>query len=154
MKTHRLAFFHNQSFRNTLLRANKMVLSLAAGITFLLVAGCSKNNQTAISVDHKDPESVLRAYFKAWEQGDWSFQTSLMDEKYAQMVPEPLDSLRILELQPVPGSSSSERTYQVVFEIKVKGKGVSMQSGKYDWTYYLSWIEKRNSWLITNYGAG
>jgi hypothetical protein len=154
MKTHCLAFLHNQSFKNTLFRANKIVLSLAAGITLLLIAGCFKVHQTAISVDINDPESVLRAYFKAWEQGDWSFQTSLMDEKYAQTVPEPVDSIRILEIQAIPGSSSSERTYQVVFEIKVKGKGVSMQSGKYNWTYYLSWDEKRNSWLITNYGAG
>jgi hypothetical protein len=154
MKSHRLAFLHKQSFRNTLLCANKLFLSLAAGITLLLIAGCSNTNKTAISVDRNDPESVLQAYFKAWEQGDWSLQTSMMDEKYAQMVPEPVDSIRILEIRAIPSSSSSERTYQVVFEIKVKGNGVSMQSGKYSWTYYLSWNEKRNSWLIRNYGAG
>ena len=139
---------------NIQLRANTMVLSLVAGIVLLLITGCSQANQTAISFDSADPESVLRAYFKAWEKSDWTLQTSLMDEKYAQMTPEPVDSIRILEIQAIPSSSSSERTYQVVFEIKVKGKGVSMQSGKYNWTYYLSWDEKRNLWLITNYGAG
>ena len=137
------------------LRAHTMVLSLLAGIVLLLlITGYSQTNQTAISFDSTDPESVLRAYFKAWEKSDWALQTSLMDAKYAQMTPEPVDSIRILEIKAIPSSSSSERTYQVVFEIRVKGKGVSMQTGKYNWTYYLSWDEKRNSWLITNYGAG
>jgi hypothetical protein len=141
-------------FRAMLLRAEKIVLSFAIGITLLLITACSGINDAAISVDHNNPESVIQAYFKAWEQGDWSFQTSLMDEKYAQMVPEPVDSIRLLEIQALPGSSSVERTYQVIFEIKVKGKGVSMQNGRYTWTYYLSWDEKDNSWLITNYGSG
>jgi len=154
MKTHLLAFLQNQSFRNMYLRSCKIVLLLATGITLLINAGCAKTSQSTISVDTNDPESVLQAYFEAWEQSDWSFQASLMDEKYTQLVPEPVDSLHILEIQAIPGPSSSERTYQVAFEIKVKSEGVSMKSGTYFWTYYLTWDEKRSRWLITNYGAG
>ena len=77
-----------------------------------------------------------------------------MDHKYAGMDPEPVDSIRLLEIRLISSPSSDERTYRVVFEIKVKGQGVSMQSGRYDWTYYLTWDSTRNSWLITNYGAG
>ncbi len=107
-----------------------------------------------VTVDRHNPESVLRAYFDAWERSDLSVQVSLMNGKYAQMVPEPVDSIRILEIQPISSSSLTERTYHVIFEIKVKGQGVSMQSGRYDWSYYLTWDAKRGSWLITNYGAG
>jgi len=45
MKTHYLAFLDNQSFRNTLLRAKEKVISLAGGITLLLIAGYFKANQ-------------------------------------------------------------------------------------------------------------
>ncbi len=153
MKIDRLAFLHHQSWQDLILETNTIALLLAVGGALLLNTGCSSTDQAGILVDNNNPESVLRAYFTAWEEGDWSLQASLMDEKYAQMVPEPVDSIRIVEIKAIP-SSASERAYQVVFEIQVKGKGVSMQSGEYHWTYYLSWDEKRNSWLITNYGAG
>jgi hypothetical protein len=97
---------------------------------------------------------VLRAYFYAWNLNDWSLQASMMDDRYARMLPEPVESIRILELKLIPDSTSPDRTYQVSFEIKVKGRGVSMGSGQYDWTYTLSWNAKHGSWLITNYGAG
>ena len=139
---------------NIRLRTNTILLSSLVGIALLLITGCSQSNQSALSFDSTDPESVLRAYFRAWEKGDWALQTSLMDEKYAHMTPEPANSIHILEIKAIPSSSSSERAYQVVFDIQVKGEGVSMQTGQYDWTYYLSWDKKRNSWLITNYGAG
>jgi hypothetical protein len=132
----------------------RIVLLLIAGLALLLNTGCAISGSSTISVDISDPESVLEAYFKAWEQEAWSFQASLMDKKYSQMVPEPVDFLHILDIQAVPGTSASECTYLVEFEIKVKGEGVSMKSGKYNWTYYLSWDEKRSRWLITNYGAG
>jgi hypothetical protein len=127
--------------------------SLLAVIVFLL-AGCTNSATDAVKVDRHNPESVLRAYFDAWQRSDWSTQASLMDKKYAQMAPEPLDSIRILEIQPLSVSSSTERTYHVLFEIKVKGQGVSMQSGRCDWSYTLTWDPRRASWLITNYGAG
>jgi hypothetical protein len=107
-----------------------------------------------VTVDRRNPESVLRAYFDAWERSDWSGQLSMMDANYAQMAPEPVDSISILEIQPIPSSSLTERTYHVIFEIKVKGQGISMHNGRYEWGYYLTWDAKRGSWLITNYGAG
>ena len=130
------------------------LFSLVVSLAFLLSAGCTNTSKTADTIDRHNPESVLRAYFDTWERSDWSVQASLMDEKYAQMVPEPVESIRILEIQPISSSSLTEQTYHVIFEIKVKGQGVSMQSGRYDWNYYLTWDAERSSWLITNYGAG
>ena len=143
----------DSSHRATISFLFLLVMSLA----LLLSTGCTNNTNTskvAVTVDRHNPESVLRAYFDAWERSDWSDQASFMDEKYAHMMPEPVDSIRILEIQSIPSSSLTERTYYVKFEIKVKGQGVSMQSGQYDWSYYLTWDAKRGSWLITNYGAG
>jgi hypothetical protein len=127
---------------------------LVASLALLVCAGCTNTSKAAAPVDRHNPESVLRAYFEAWARSDWSNQASFMDEKYAQMVPEPVDSIRVIEIQPSASTSLYERTYQVVFEIKVKGQGVSLQSGRYDWSYYLAWEAQRGTWLITNYGAG
>lgn len=120
----------------------------------LVLASCSALRPPLPPVDRHDPQAVLRAYFAAWEQGNWSAQASFMDDKYAGMVPEPVASLHILQLVPLSEASSGERLYRVVFEIQVKGRGVSMRTGRYDWTYHLSWDAGRDSWLITNYGAG
>jgi len=106
-----------------------------------------------VTFDRHNPESVLRGYFDAWGRNDWSAQKSFMDQKYAPMSPEPVDSIHILQIK-VSGSSATEQNYQVLFEIRVKGQGISMYSGKYQWDYYLTWDASRDSWLITNYGAG
>jgi len=116
----------------------------------MLCASCAKT----IPVDRRDPQAVLQAYFAAWARSDWSGEASFMDAKYAGMTPEPLDSLRILQVRPGPVESPTGRTYQVIFEIKVKGQGISMQSGQYNWSYTLTWEAQRGSWLISNYGAG
>jgi hypothetical protein len=143
------------SFNDSLRRVTmNFLFPLVASLALLVCAGCTNTSKAAVLVDRHNPESVLRAYFEAWTRGDWSNQASFMDEKYAQMVPEPVDSIRIIQIQPIANSSLTERTYQVVFEIKVKGQGVSMQSGRYDWSYYLTWQAQRGEWLITNYGAG
>ncbi len=122
------------------------IIALALGLV-----SCSSSGP---AVDRHDPEAVLRAYFAAWQRGDWSAQASFMDDKYAGMNPEPVESIRVLEIVPLPAPSSNERLYRVVFDIQVKGQGVSMRSGRYDWSYYLTWEAGRGSWLITNYGAG
>jgi hypothetical protein len=142
--------FNDSSHRATM----SFLFSLMVILVFLLSAACTNPNKAAVTVDLRDPESVLRAYFDAWQRSDWSGQASHMDRKYAHMEPEPVDSIRLLEIQPILNSSLTERTYRVIFEIKVKGQGVSMQSGRGDWQYYLTWEAKRGSWLITNYGAG
>ena len=76
-----------------------------------------------------------------------------MAEQYANLVPEPLESLRIIELSRVEGSSA-HCLYRVVFDMTVKGRVASMTTGRYDWTYDLNWDGQRQSWIITNYGEG
>ena len=155
MNFHGSTPINGMSLSDSPLRATiNLLFSLVSSLAFLLPAGCTNTTKAAVTVDRHNPESVLRAYFDAWERSDWADQVSFMDEKYAQMVPEPVDSIRIIEIQSIANSSSTDRTYHVAFEIKVKGQEVSMQSGRYDWSYYLIWDAKRGSWLITNYGAG
>ncbi len=125
---------------------------VVAGV--LLVCGCASGGASnPADVDVSDPESVLAAYFEAWEQGDWVRQSSFMDGMYAGMVSEPLDSLEVLEIREA-SRTASRATYEVSFEVKVTRSGVSMDSGRYDWTYELSWDAERESWIIVNYGWG
>ena len=121
-------------------------------VVCLICSSCWYPGKKGIAVDRHDPDSVLRAYFEAWGRGDWAAEASFMDEKYAGMAPEPVDSIRILEISAL-NTSSTWRAYQVLFEIKVKGQGVSMQSGQYNWNYYLTWDAQRASWLISEYGC-
>ena len=133
-----------------------LIFGLDAGLgAGLGSAGCSNTGGLAtVSVDRSNPDSVIRAYFDAWQRGDWTVQAALMDKKYQGMVPEPVESIRVLTIRPLGGSSATRREYVVSFEIKVKGQAVSMESGHYDWSYELTWDKQRRSWLITNYGAG
>jgi hypothetical protein len=108
---------------------------------------------SASATDRHDPESVLRAYFAAWERGDWAGQKSFMDAQYANLVPEPVQSISIVSLQ-LAEKSSSHCLYRVSFDIAVEGNGVSMMNGRYDWSYDLNWDAQRQSWIITNYGEG
>jgi hypothetical protein len=134
--------------------ASLIGISLALiGIVLLFFAFQSSARQARATIDRRKPEAVLRGYFDAWGRNDWPSQASFMDEKYARMVPEPVDSLQIADLQ-ILSSSAAQITYRVVFDIHVKGLGVSMHTGRYDWTYTLSWDSGRSVWLITNYGAG
>ena len=132
------------------LRLTAVLVSLA--VLGLAMVGCASHSAGS-AVDRHDPESVLRAYFSAWERGDWSAQASFMAPQYSRMVPEPLDSLRIDKLA-VLEESSTRCLFEVDFEVKVTGEGVSMSSGEYPWTYELTWDPGGQSWLITNYGAG
>jgi hypothetical protein len=151
MKTYKRLFLRCKRINNSLHRVHIIFLSVVVSLAFLLFAGCRHKN--AISVNRKDPESVLRSYFDAWDRNDWSFRASMMADMYAHITPEPVEYVRIVELRYLPDPLSPDRTYQVIFEIKVKSIG-SMDSGQYHWTYTLSWDVDRGSWLITNYGAG
>jgi hypothetical protein len=141
-----------KSFSISLHLAYKIFLSFTVSVVFLLSTGCTNRNKNANTVDRNDPESVLRAYFEAWDRKDWSFQASLMMGE-RKPTPDEVESVRLFELHLISDSSSPDRTYQVSFEIKLKKPG-SMNSGQYSWTYTLSWDANRGSWLITNYGAG
>jgi hypothetical protein len=102
-----------------------------------------------VTFDRHDPESVLRAYFDAWDRNDWAAMASLERER----APEPVDFVRILVIKEI-SSSSTEYVYEVGFEIQVIGQGVSMHSGRYGWKYYLTWDPNRDTWFISNYGYG
>jgi hypothetical protein len=137
-----------------------MVVVIA--VTAIVLLGCGSAPTTSSgatsptpspSVDRTDPEAVLRAYFAAWQGGDWARQASFMDKRYANMEPEPLRSLRVVSLA-LRDKSSKVSVFDVVFEITVKGDGVSMQDGSYRWSYELTWNAQEKSWLITNYGFG
>jgi hypothetical protein len=136
-------------------------LALIVALTALALSGCDDTDSSgqttptaspSASVDRSDPESVLRAYFAAWEAGDWAGQASFMDEGYAGMEPEPMESLRIVSLE-MRDQNSMVCHFDVVFDAIVESDGVSMQDGSYPWGYELTWDAVRESWLITNYGV-
>lgn len=105
----------------------------------------------SVPFDRHDPESVIRAFFDAWERKDANALASILMYKRGDTVFEPTDSIKIQEIKLV-SSSPTERVYKVIFEVKIKGEGITMHSGKYGWKYYLTWDANRDSWLITNYG--
>jgi len=77
-----------------------------------------------------------------------------MHTSFKDMDTEPVKSIHIVELKQFNKASQHRAVYLVIFNITVKGHGGSMMTGRYEWTYDLSWDEHRHSWLITNYGAG
>ena len=123
--------------------------------TFLLFSLGCHSTHTVPSVDRHNPEAVLRAYFDAWANNDHDTQTSFMSPKYNQLANEPVESLRVLSIAPADKGSATTRVFSVSFEVKLKGgQSVSMQDGRYVWTYTLQWDERHDSWVISNYGAG
>lgn len=120
-------------------------------VALLLSAGCAAR---VPDVDRGDAESVLRAYFDAWQRGDWSSQESFMDAKYAGAVPEPARSIRLLRVERLSESTSRTAVFGVEFQFDPWGQPVSMDAGHYEWTYKLQWNPARKSWLIVNFGAG
>ena len=104
-------------------------------------------------VDRHDPETVLRAYFSAWEKGKWQEETLYMASLYSNLVPEPAKSLQIVDLKRLE-SSSSHCLFSVAFDFVPLGAPISMEAGRYTWTYDLNWDGQRQSWIITNYGEG
>lgn len=81
----------------------------------------------------------------------------------ARLAYEPVDSVRVISCSLLdektsrassPGSAETTRVYLVTFDYKPTGRGFSMAPGRYTWTYTLTWDATRESWLISNYGAG
>jgi hypothetical protein len=78
-----------------------------------------------------------------------------MTANYARLAREPVESLRVLSVTANDGATSTQRVYAVSFDVTFKrGRSLSMESGRYKWTYTLTWDAARDSWLISNYGAG
>ncbi len=109
--------------------------------------------QTLNLVDRHDPESVLRAYFSAWERGKWQEVRLYLSATFSNLVPEPAKSLQIIDRKQLK-SSSSHCSYSVTFDFVPLDAPLSMESGRYNWTYDLNWDSQRQSWTITNYGEG
>jgi len=131
----------------------RLLVGSAALVMVLLFSGCGAA-ATRPPVDRTNPESVLRAYFKAWQTGDWEGERSFMTSDYATLAPEPATSLEIVSLRLV-SSTPTHRTYAVVFNIQMGDGGTgSISSGRYGWTYELTLCRGSSSWLIDNYGSG
>jgi hypothetical protein len=121
----------------------------------LMMTSACQSTRSSPAVDRHDPEAVLRAYFAAWARNDMDARTSFAIANRADMAREPVDSLRVLSVRPVDGASQATRVYSVSFEVTfIGGRSVSMESGRYNWTYTLTWDATKDSWLIANYGAG
>jgi len=130
---------------------------LLAIVPLMAVAGCANTGTSdapaSPTVDRRDAESVLRAYFDAWARGDLSEQVSFMGPTYAGLVAEPVNSLEVVKITlPTVKEPENVRRYYVTFDIEVPGQHQSMSSGRYMWEYELTWNGELNSWLITNYG--
>jgi hypothetical protein len=116
-------------------------------------------------VNRSDPGVVLRAYFAAWNRNDVAAQKSFMTAQHANLdwYPEPVKSVRLVSTKLLDektarlwstGSPDSTRVYLVVFDYNPRGRGFSIERGRHTWTYTLTWNPQRQSWLISDYGAG
>jgi hypothetical protein len=129
--------------------------ALLLGCAALVTSAACQSTRSSPTVDRRDPDAVLNAYFAAWARNDTIAQTSFMTPNYAGLAREPVESLRVLNITPADGASATKRVYAVTFEVRFKGgRSVSMESGHYNWTYTLTWNATRDSWLVANYGAG
>ena len=133
---------------------NRYLAFLLAGWLLLTHAACQSTRSSAL-VDRHDPEAVLRAYFEAWARNDTVTQTSFMAAKYGRLAREPVNSLRVVSVALLDGASATTHVYSVSFDVTFPGgRSISMEDGRYYWTYTLTWDTTRDSWLIRNYGAG
>jgi hypothetical protein len=136
---------------------------LAAVVVFLSMTYRSVTGSA--SLNRREPDAVLRAYFAAWNRNDTAAQKSFMTARYAGVnwYPEPVESVRVVSTKLLDEKTArlwstaapeSRRVYLVVFDYNPRGRGFSMERGRYTWTYVLTWSAQRRSWLVSNYGAG
>ena len=112
---------------------------------------------SSFSFDRHDPESVILAFFDAWERRDGNTMASLQGQSYLQYAfSEPLDSIRVLEIKLISSPSQIERVYSATFDIQMKKgqDGLNLHNGQMQWTFTLEWNSSRDSWFITNHGIG
>jgi hypothetical protein len=103
-------------------------------------------------VDRHDPESVIRAYFDAWERSDSSAMASVLSSKFGQnFMFEPLESLEILEIELTSDSSPTEQIYSVLYDAQWKDQP---DTNPTRWRFRLTWDANRDSWIIIGYGSG
>jgi len=103
-------------------------------------------------VDRHDPESVIRAYFDAWERSDSLALAAVLSNKYGRsFMFEPMYSLEILEIKLLSDLSSTERIYSILYDVQWTNRE---DTNPTRWSFHLTWDAVRDSWIITNYGAG
>ena len=103
-------------------------------------------------VDRHDPESVIRAYFDAWERSDSSAMASVLSSKFGQnFMFEPLESMELLEIELISDPSPTEQVFSVLYDAQWKDQP---DNNPIRWSFHLMWDANRDSWIITNYGAG
>lgn len=137
---------------------------ILAFVALLLFPTC-RSNDGSPSVDRRDSDAVLQAYFAAWNHNDIVAQKSFMTASYrdTDWYSEPVDSITVVSATRLDeksarlwstGARGITRVYLVVFDYNPHGHGFSMERGRYTWTYILTWDAAHDSWLISNYGAG
>ncbi len=103
-------------------------------------------------VDRHDPESVIRAYFDALLRSDSSALASVLSSKFGQnFIFEPAESIEILEIELISDLSPTERVYSVLYDVQWQNRE---DTNPTRWKFHLTWDANRDSWIITNYGAG
>ena len=107
----------------------------------------------SFQVDRHDPESVIRAYFDAWERYDGSAMAALIGQSNIQIAfHERIDSILVLEIKLISSPSQTERIYSVTFDIQQEG--ANSLNGQVEWTFTMMWDSNRDSWFIANHGVG
>src|SRR5438105_2887369 len=133
------------------LRERTSLLLIVWAALFMLPRGC--RTSSSLTVDRRNPDSVLRAYFAAWSRNDTATEKSFMTSNYAKTTwyPEPVDSVTVPSIRLLDeksarlwssGSPDTARVYLVDFDYRPKGRGFSMERGRYRWTYTLTWDAK------------
>ena len=103
-------------------------------------------------VDRHDPESIIRAYFDAWQRSDSSAMASVLSSKFGQnFMFEPLKSMELLEIELISDPTPTEQVFSVLYDAQWTDQ---LDTNPIRWKFYLTWDANRDSWIITNYGAG
>jgi hypothetical protein len=139
--------------------------SILIGAMVLFIPTTYRSVSGSTRLNRRDHGAVLRAYFAAWNRNDTAAQKSFMAAQYASAnwYAEPVESIKLVSTKLLDEKTArlwstvapdSTRVYLVVFDYNPRGRGFSMERGRYTWTYVLSWNTQRRSWLISSYGAG
>ena len=64
---------------------------------------------------------------------------------------EPMESMQILEIELISDASPTEQIYSVLYDVQWKARE---DTNPTLWSFHLTWDANRDSWIITNYGAG
>ena len=103
-------------------------------------------------VDRHDPESIIRAFFDAWERNDGTTMSALERSNIQYAFHDQVDSIRILDIKLISSPSPTERVYSVTFDIHQER--ANSLNGQVEWTFTMMWDSALDSWFIANHGVG